>query len=148
MFRKLLISSLLVLFVGMFVGLVWSADSPERKNPTDTQSTSQQADNLPKRRFDPGVENLPPARSTIGITGSIGFVVNEVFPGTPADQAGLQPGDVIHSVEGVQFGSLADFLMSYSQVEPGTKVLFTVLRKTESGMQVYNVSVPTTRPQP
>ena len=148
MSRKLLISSSLVLFVGMFVGLVWSADSPESKNPADSQTPPQQVDNLIKRRFDPGIENLPPARSTIGITGSIGFVVNEVFPGTPADRAGLQPGDVIHSVEGVQFGSLADFLMSYSQVEPGTKVLFTVLRRSESGIQVYNVSVPTTRPQP
>jgi serine protease Do len=45
------------------------------------------------------------ARSQLGYTGPAGAVVAQVISGSPADQAGLEPGDVIIGANGKQVGS-------------------------------------------
>jgi S1-C subfamily serine protease len=49
-----------------------------------------------------------------------------VYPNTPADQAGLQPGDVIQKINGVDVKSAADVSSTVSKLKPGTQVALQV----------------------
>ena len=55
-------------------------------------------------------------RNQIGYTGQGGVAVQQVFSGSPADQAGIQPGDVILQVDGKSYDSVND-LHNYIGVE-------------------------------
>jgi serine protease Do len=59
------------------------------------------------------------ARNQIGYTGPGGVAVAQVVPGTPADKAGLEPGDVILQVDGKPV-TTADALRKYiASKKPG-----------------------------
>jgi serine protease Do len=58
-------------------------------------------------------------RNQIGYTGQSGLAVSQVEPGTPADKAGLEPGDVILQVDGKPVPN-ADALRKYiASKKPG-----------------------------
>jgi 2-alkenal reductase len=62
-----------------------------------------------------------------------GIYVDSVEPGSPAEAAGLQPGDIITAVDGSEISldnSLADMLLNF---EPGDTVTMDVLRNGEAG---------------
>ena len=59
------------------------------------------------------------------LAGPIG--VQEVQPGTPAEQAGLRAGDAIQSVDGHAFHTV-DTLLAYMQAGQGKPITLTVLR--------------------
>jgi len=65
-------------------------------------------------------------RNQIGYTGSGGIAVQQVVPGTPADKAGLEPGDVILRVDGKPV-TTADALRKYiAAKKPGDVIRFDV----------------------
>ncbi|MGO9754251.1 MAG: S1C family serine protease [Solirubrobacteraceae bacterium] len=51
-----------------------------------------------------------------------------VAAGSPAAQAGLQPGDLITAIDGVGVTSTEDFITKIASYSPGTKVTFTIKR--------------------
>ena len=53
--------------------------------------------------------------------------VEEVYPGTPADKAGLRPGDQIESVDGNHFHTVFT-LLAYMQAQAGKPLSLVVLR--------------------
>jgi serine protease Do len=55
-----------------------------------------------------------------------GVAVAQVVSGTPADQAGVQPGDVIQTINGKPVNSSADFTSVISALKPGTHVTLRV----------------------
>ena len=57
-----------------------------------------------------------------------GVVAAEVAAGTPGEQAGLQPGDVLIAIDGRSVESLDDVLEAAHAAEPGTQLEYTVLR--------------------
>jgi TPR repeat protein len=57
-----------------------------------------------------------------------GVAVQGVLYGSPADQAGLQPGDLIVQVNERSTSTLADFHHCLNQVQPGDAIQFRVLR--------------------
>ena len=57
-----------------------------------------------------------------------GVVAAEVAAGTPGEQAGLQPGDVLIAIDGRPVESLDDVLEAAHAAEPGTQLEYTVLR--------------------
>ena len=57
-----------------------------------------------------------------------GVVAVEVAAGTPGEQAGLQPGDVLIAIDGRSVESLDDVLEAAHAAEPGTQLEYTVLR--------------------
>jgi hypothetical protein len=66
----------------------------------------------------------------------LGAVVIEVLPDTPAEQGGLQVGDVIVAVDGQQLGfegELADLIAGY---EPGDRVTLEVERPGDGSRRV------------
>jgi hypothetical protein len=71
----------------------------------------------------------------LGVTVGPAAEVIEVAPETPAEKAGLQPGDVVVKVDGKPISSGEDLKEAIQQAEPGQEVELTVARKldTEEG---------------
>lgn len=57
-----------------------------------------------------------------------GALVNEVTPGSPADKAGLKPGDVIRSIDDRRVASASSLTFLVTASAPGTEVTLGVLR--------------------
>ena len=69
-----------------------------------------------------------PPRSYIGTLGQMGLLVEQVFEGSPAQAAGLHPGDIILSVNGTVLDSRERFHQLVALSEPGTKLGLRVFR--------------------
>jgi serine protease Do len=63
--------------------------------------------------------NLPDSR---------GALINTVSPGSPAEKAGLEPGDVIRSFNGVAINDSSDLPPLVGALPPGTRTRLTVMR--------------------
>ena len=75
------------------------------------------------------IQDLTPAlASQFGEQGTAGVLISEVDQGTPADQAGLQRGDIVLSVDGVSVSSASDFRNRIAAFDPGTEVELQVSR--------------------
>jgi len=66
-----------------------------------------------------------------GLTVQNGALVADVEPGTPAEQAGLQPNDIITAVNGVSLAQENSLRYMLTQFQPGDTVELTVLRNGE-----------------
>jgi serine protease Do len=74
-----------------------------------------------------GLENLTPGlRNQIGYTGSGGVAVVQVVGGSPADQAGMQPGDVILRADGRTFDSVKALSQYIASKRPGDQLRLDV----------------------
>jgi S1-C subfamily serine protease len=60
-----------------------------------------------------------------------GVIVMQVVDDSPAEMAGLQPGDVIFSLEGKRLGESFDFAEVIGKMKPGEKILLGVRRAGE-----------------
>ena len=77
-------------------------------------------------------------------------VVGSVAEGSPADESGLQPGDVVTGVDEMKIERAMDFHRAMLERKPGEKVGLTVLRGDESvDLEMKLARLPTTsRPKP
>lgn len=57
-----------------------------------------------------------------------GLLVTRVFPGTPAEKAGLKEGDLILRVSQAPVSTVQNFLKTVDQTTPGTVVTLTIYR--------------------
>src|SRR3546814_801211 len=67
--------------------------------------------------------------SAMGLPDSRGALVRDVTPGAPGEKAGLQPGDVIRSVDGRAIHQSSDLPPIIGAKAPGTRVTLGVLRE-------------------
>lgn len=67
----------------------------------------------------------------LGLERTRGFVIGEVVPDGPADNAGLQAGDVVLSLNGNSITSWTDFRMEIGNSSPGTKINLGIFRDGE-----------------
>lgn len=82
-----------------------------------------------------GVNMAPPsaaAQQRNGTDPNTGVEVNTVYPDTAADRMGLQPGDVIVSVNGGDITSMTDLRNEVALAGVGGDVAVTVLRNGET----------------
>jgi serine protease Do len=78
-----------------------------------------------------GVSTQPVTESlarAFGLPTRTGALVADVLPGTPAAQAGLQPGDIIVEFEGRPTPDPRQLRLIAAQTRPGTKVQLNVIR--------------------
>jgi serine protease Do len=61
-----------------------------------------------------------------GYTDQGGVAVAQVVSGSPADGAGIEPGDVIQAIDGKPINSPDDLVAAISSLKPGTKVTLRV----------------------
>jgi len=65
---------------------------------------------------------------TSGEKNQPGAEVERVFPGSPAERAGLESGDIITAINGEKISSPDDVMSAIEDEKPGTRMKFTVLR--------------------
>ena len=68
-------------------------------------------------------------RPTLGVRGQQGVVVMELLRGSPADRAGVQPGDVVVEVDGRDVENAAQLRNELAAAEVGTDLRLTLLRQ-------------------
>lgn len=61
-----------------------------------------------------------------------GIYVHDVLPGGAADDAGIQPGDIITKINDIQVNKVSEFQEQLSKYRPGDKVKIIVLRKSKT----------------
>jgi serine protease DegQ len=74
----------------------------------------------------------PKMAALLGVSGTRGVVVGTVDKGSPAEQAGLQAGDLITRIDGKAVQDTNDARERIRLRHPGEKVVFTVIRKGET----------------
>ncbi len=73
----------------------------------------------------------PDLAEAFGIEQRTGAVVVDILPGSPAEKAGLKPGDVILEVNGRMVKSSSDVRLRIGLLRVGEKVRFTVVRNNK-----------------
>ncbi len=76
-----------------------------------------------------GVSVTPEIAQEKGLAVSKGAMVGDVLPGTPADKAGIRPGDIIISFDGKEISSMDDLIIETRKHKVGEKVKLGVLRE-------------------
>ncbi|MBF0557675.1 MAG: DegQ family serine endoprotease [Nitrospirae bacterium] len=84
------------------------------------------------------VDDITPRwRAQLGIKEKAGALVTGVVPGSPAEEAGLQSGDVIRELNHEPVGNANDFYTALNKFERGKSLLLLVRR----GGQTFYVSI-------
>ena len=73
----------------------------------------------------------PPVAKALHLSGTSGVLLAGVEAGSPAARAGLEPGDVIQSINGQQIASPRDLALTVSIVQPGQDARFRIVRDGE-----------------
>ena len=72
-------------------------------------------------------EQIRTLQAIVGIVGDMVFLVHLVEPGSPAEQVGLRPGDLITSINGRQVNSIEDILQ-IAEGAPGQSIEIVYMR--------------------
>ena len=91
-----------------------------QKNPGAHQGTDTGFLGIYMADLSPGVKNQ------IGYSGSGGVAVQQVFSGSPADQAGIAPGDVILQADGKEYDSIKALHDYIASKRPGETIRLNV----------------------
>ncbi|MBV8067433.1 MAG: trypsin-like peptidase domain-containing protein [Candidatus Eremiobacteraeota bacterium] len=91
-----------------------------QRNPGEHQGTDTGFLGIYMANLTAGIKNQ------IGYNGSGGVAVQQVFSGSPADKAGIQPGDVILQVDGKEFDSIKDLHDYIASKKPGDVIRLNV----------------------
>ncbi len=73
----------------------------------------------------------PELAESFGLKKTNGAIIAGVLKGGPADKAGMQPGDILVSVEDKAVTDMADMLNQIAQLSPGKKAKIVVLRRNQ-----------------
>ena len=74
---------------------------------------------------------------SLHLSGPEGVVVDDVKPGSPADDLEIQRFDVILSINHADVKSTNDFNRLEAQLKPGQDVLLLIARQTSRGYSTY-----------
>jgi S1-C subfamily serine protease len=79
------------------------------------------------------IDVTPELQQQYGLSESWGVLIAEVAPGSPAEAAGLQQGDIIMKADGEDVTSTADLFALDQDKKPGDQVQLTVDRNGQVG---------------
>jgi serine protease DegQ len=73
----------------------------------------------------------PELAESFGLARKSGAIIAGVLKDSPADRAGIRPGDIFLAVEGKPVANTTEMLNTIAQLKPGNRARITVLRKTQ-----------------
>ena len=87
-----------------------------------------------------GIQDVTPdLAKSFGLNSEKGALIASVYPGGPAEKAGIESGDVVLSINGKELQSSHDLPLVISQTPVGSTVMMDVLRK--GGKKTVQVTV-------
>ena len=101
----------------------------------------------------------PELAEQFGVPGQTGAVIREITPGSPAQKAGLQPGDVLIGFNGKAIKDSRDLVRQVSAAQVGSKVELKIIRNQKeqtvaltleeqpAGFKIGTPQAPQTPPQ-
>lgn len=93
----------------------------------------------PSARFGLHVQELTPQiAQQLGYTKAKGVVISQVDPGSPADEAGLQRGDLIQEVDRQKVTSVSEYRNQLSSIKKDESFLLLVRRGKNTLYVVVN----------
>lgn len=162
------------LFVAMLVAVIGAANSLDTVQADEPQAKKYQVvvvtsdgesdENVPPRKIQvqvseakDGAEEESHAKLWVGIMlkdveGDLakylgsekGILIDDVFEGSPAAKAGIQPGDLLLRANGQELNEPLSLLTTMKKVKDGEAITLTLSRK---GEEVEVKVTPTTRPE-
>jgi len=75
----------------------------------------------------------PAVRAQLGLSTDRGVIITGVSQGSPAAQAGLEPGDVIIRIDDTPIENTADLRNALGAHKVGDEVQVTIVRGTQQG---------------
>ena len=119
--------------VGQTVSLEVLRDKSERTFPVTIEKMAEEevvASTGEKGDLGLTVEQITPeVAESLGLETTQGVVITAVAPNSLADEAGLQPGDIIREINRKPIHNLSDFRKSMQSAAQGKSVLFLVQRQ-------------------
>jgi serine protease Do len=88
----------------------------------------------------------PGLAQQFNLTTQNGALVGDVVPGTPAEKAGIKPGDVIVAFNGKDVSDAHDLQLTVSQCEPGSPATVKLIR--DGAQKNFTVALATLPGQP
>jgi len=104
------------------------------------EGITRTAANQERPRWGLAIQDLRPnMRQQLGVPGNLqGVAVSNVLPGSPADDAGLRPGDVILQVNRKDVSSAADLKQALSSIPKGENALVLVWSNGQNSFRVLH----------
>lgn len=94
-------------------------------------------------------QDLTPELATaFGAEGRTGALVSQVVDGSPADAAGILPGDIIISLDGQPFRQASDLRMRVGLMRSGTEITLGILRDGTEMSVTLTLEAPEGQPEP
>jgi len=116
---------------------VQSKEQSQKQGDNQAVENESSQDERVLREF---INGLGPAKSTTGITGFMGFVIDNIDPGSPAEIVGLKKGDVILNVDRQEVSSLKP-IMKMTRKDPGAPVTMIVSRYNPEMSRIEHTKV-------
>jgi serine protease Do len=111
------------------------------EKPVETAEDFQASDKTEHARLGVTVENVDPdSARQLHLSSTTGALVTDVQSGSPADEAGVQPGDVIREINHKPVKNVADMQAEVRSLKKGSTVLLNVIRNGQSYFLAFDLS--------
>jgi serine protease Do len=111
------------------------------ERPSESAENVQPGNKTEHAKLGLTVEDIDPdAARQLKLSSSIGALITDVQSGSPADEGGLQPGDVIRSINRKPVNNAADLQSVVKDLKNGSTVLLNIIRQGQPRFVAFELS--------
>jgi membrane-associated protease RseP (regulator of RpoE activity) len=104
---------------------------PNGPSQPAAQASSPDGSQNPQNVQNPPANNPTAANGAQNAPGQPGARVAQIYPGSPAARAGLQPGDLVTQINGQKIDDPAELIALVHEMKPQTQADFEVMRENQ-----------------